>query len=245
MFCPVPERAVDLWSWCVIITQLTFFLSIVRVVWMCVNGVLVWTWVTDYSVSMRVWTVWDLQQTTFAYTRQVLKTWMYIASRMFKWCFDRQRASTYVFSFFFCKTTCDQTKNKVAQFESAMENPAVLLFSYSKILFCGISLRAPFPCQNKLQRFAVKSCWNEPLVVFWALDQTYSSGYWLTMALHAKTSWGSTSTLSTDLSPSINCVLPASSSVNWRIVVPVIEWSFRVGCGLNQRITDKTFKRWV
>ena len=27
-------------------------LSIVRVVWMCVNGVLVWTWVTDYSVSL-------------------------------------------------------------------------------------------------------------------------------------------------------------------------------------------------
>ena len=42
-------------------------LSIVRVVWMCVNGVLVWTWVTDYSVCLcecvRVWTVWDLQQT--------------------------------------------------------------------------------------------------------------------------------------------------------------------------------------
>ena len=27
-------------------------LSIVRVVWMCVNGMLVWTWVTDYSVCL-------------------------------------------------------------------------------------------------------------------------------------------------------------------------------------------------
>ena len=37
--------------------RLAFFLVcawlvIVRVVWMCVNGVLVWTWVTDYSVSL-------------------------------------------------------------------------------------------------------------------------------------------------------------------------------------------------
>ena len=36
--------------------------------------------------------------------------------------------------------------------------------------------------------------------------------------------------------PSIkNCVLSASSSVVWRIVVPAIEWSFRIGCGLYQQ----------
>ena len=32
-----------------------------------------------------------------------------------------------------------------------------------------------------------------------------------------------------------NCVLSASSSVVWRIVVPAIEWSFRIGCGLYQQ----------
>ena len=75
-------------------------LSIVRVVWMCVNGMLVWTWVTDYSVCLCECVLCAcLNSVRFATNDFYLhktgfKTWMYIAARMLRWCFDRQRAST-------------------------------------------------------------------------------------------------------------------------------------------------------
>ena len=74
--------------------------SIVRVVWMCVNGVLVWTWVTDYSVSLCECVLCAclnsvrLATNDFCFHKTGFKTWMYIASRMFRWCFDRQCTST-------------------------------------------------------------------------------------------------------------------------------------------------------
>ena len=75
-------------------------LSIVRVVWMCVSGVLVWTWVTDYSVSLCECVLCACLNSVryatndFCLHKTGFRTWVYIASRMFKWCFDRQRAST-------------------------------------------------------------------------------------------------------------------------------------------------------
>ena len=69
---------------------------------MCVNGALVWTWVTDYSVSLctcECMLCAFLNSVRFATNDFCLhktgfKIWMYVASRKFKWCFDRQRAST-------------------------------------------------------------------------------------------------------------------------------------------------------
>ena len=74
--------------------------SIVRVVWMCVNGVLVWTWVTDYSVCLCECVLCACLNSVrfatndFCLHKTGFKTWIYIASRMLRWCFDRQRAST-------------------------------------------------------------------------------------------------------------------------------------------------------
>ena len=74
-------------------------LSIVRGVCMHVNGVLVWTWVTDYSVCLCECVLCACLNSVrfatndFCLHKTGFKTWIYIASRMLRWCFDRQRAS--------------------------------------------------------------------------------------------------------------------------------------------------------
>ena len=74
-------------------------LSIVRVVWLCVNCVLVWTCVTDCSVYLcecvlcACLNTVRFATTDFRLHKTGFRTWMYIASRMFRCNFDRQRAS--------------------------------------------------------------------------------------------------------------------------------------------------------
>ena len=59
--------------------------------------------------------------------------------------------------------------------------------------------------------------------------QSFNQLLWIKPTTNAK--WSLRICLTTNK----NCVLSASSSVVWRIMVPAIEWSFRIGCGLYQQ----------